>query len=101
MKTFIFTWKTGSIQETKAESITEAFKNLGLDLSEILHLDSIKDIEIDIEIPLGFQKTIFHRTCKTCRKPFTFSRNEADWLTSNNLKLFTRCRKCRRDRRTK
>ena len=39
------------------------------------------------------------KTCKECRKPFSISKGELEWLEQQGLKPFERCSSCRKKRR--
>jgi hypothetical protein len=39
------------------------------------------------------------KTCKTCKKPFSISQGEMQWLKDKGLLPFEHCTECRKKRR--
>ena len=40
-----------------------------------------------------------NKICKTCKKPFSISKGELEWLEKKGLAPFERCPECRKKRR--
>ena len=95
MPEYQFHWLVGIDEYSEGSSVADAFAKLGYGAGAMSALDYYK--ELKGETIMDEDRVM--KTCKTCKKPFSISQGELDWLEKKGLAPFEHCSECRKKRR--